>query len=69
MTLDALRSRSTCSVEEAGRALGLGRALAYKEARRYLETGGEQGLPVLQFGRLFIVPVPRLLKLLEDGPE
>lgn len=65
--LDELRGRATCSVAEAGQALGLGRSLAYAEARRYLETG--EGLPVLKFGRLLLVPVPRLLALLgvDDG--
>lgn len=62
--LEAIRHRPTCSVEEAGRALGLGRQLAYRMAKRYLETEGAEGIPVIRFGRLLVVPVPRLLELL-----
>jgi hypothetical protein len=56
--------RPTVSVEEAGRACGLGRAKAYAEAARYEATGGIEGLPVLRFGRLLRVPTAELRRLL-----
>lgn len=66
--LEELRGRATCSVEEAGRALGIGRSSAYAQARLYLETKGAEGIPVLRFGRLLLVPVPKLLAMLGAGP-
>lgn len=45
--------RSTVTVEEAAVALGLGRTAAYAAARR-----GE--IPVLRFGRRWVVPIPAL---------
>ena len=69
--LEALRGRSTCSVEEAGKALGIGRQLAYRMAARYLETRGAEGLPCLRFGRLLVVPVPKLFEMIgaDRSPE
>lgn len=58
MTLDELRGRATCSVEEAAQILGIGRRLAYESARR-----GE--LPTLRLGSRVLVSVPRLIALVE----
>lgn len=58
LTLNDLRSRTTCTIEEAAEVLGLGRSGAYAAARR-----GE--IPVLRIGRRMVVPVGRLVRLLE----
>jgi excisionase family DNA binding protein len=60
MTLDDLRGLATITVPEAGALLGLGRDSAYRAAER-----GE--LPTLKLGRRLLVPVPRLLALLNGG--
>jgi excisionase family DNA binding protein len=56
-TLDELRGRATCTVEEAAAVLEVGRATAYEAARQ-----GQ--LPTLRLGRRVLVPVPKLLALL-----
>jgi excisionase family DNA binding protein len=56
-TLDDLRGRATCRVEEAAEVLGISRGTAYQAAR----TGQ---LPVLSLGRRVLVSVPRLLTML-----
>jgi hypothetical protein len=38
--------------------------MAYRAARRYVDTGGEQGLPVIELGRHLRVPKLLLLRLL-----
>lgn len=49
------------TVEEAARRLRIGRTRAYAEARRYLDSGGAEGvIPVIAVGRLYRVPVARL---------
>jgi excisionase family DNA binding protein len=48
----------TITVEEAGRRLGIARALAYR-----LAANGQ--IPVLRLGRKLRVPVPALMRLLE----
>ena len=55
------------TVEEAARVLRISRATAYKEARRYLATGGKEGLPVILVGG--VLRVPRiLLEAMIGGP-
>lgn len=44
------------TVEEAGEQLRISRSLAYQLARRFLDTGGREGLPVLKLGRRMVVP-------------
>ena len=61
-TIDDLKGRATCSVDEAAQVLGIGRGVAYKAARN-----GE--LPVLQFGARLVVPVPKLLAMLGADDE
>lgn len=55
----------TCTVEEAGRLLGVSRGAAYEAVRR-----GE--IPVIRIGRRLLVPRPKLESLLglenENGP-
>jgi excisionase family DNA binding protein len=62
LTLEGLKGsgRATISVEEAGRLLGIGRGKAYECVRN-----GE--IPCLSLGRLRLVPVPALLRLLGDS--
>jgi hypothetical protein len=56
--------RPWLSVDEAGAFLGLGHTKSYTEARRFIETDGAEGLPVIRFGRTFRVPTAKLLELL-----
>ena len=51
------------TVEDAGRALGLSRNLAYAAARRYRETGGRQGIPNLKIGGRILVPADALRRM------
>jgi len=44
------------TVEEAARYLRIGRASAYELARRFRETDGREGLPVIVLGRSLRVP-------------
>lgn len=56
------------TVEEAARRLRIGRTRAYVEARRYVESGGAEGIiPAIQVGRLYRVPVARLEEI-AGGP-
>lgn len=52
------------SVEDAGKALGLSRNLAYEAARRYRKTGGAEGIPNLKVGGRVLVPVEALRRML-----
>jgi hypothetical protein len=51
------------TVEEAAAVLRIGRTAAYLLARRWEETGGAEGLPVVRFGRLLRTPVHELERL------
>jgi hypothetical protein len=51
------------TVEEAAAVLRIGRTAAYLLARRWEDTAGAEGLPVLRFGRLLRVPVRELERL------
>jgi hypothetical protein len=56
------------TIEEAARVLRISRSGAYVLARRYLESQGRSGLPVLVFGSNSLrVPRWALLQLLETG--
>jgi hypothetical protein len=44
------------TVEEAARVLRIGRTAAYALARRWRDTNGQEGLPVVLFGRVLRVP-------------
>ncbi|CAN5470631.1 hypothetical protein BH18ACT1_BH18ACT1_09380 [soil metagenome] len=52
------------TVEEAARYLRIGRASAYELARRFRETDGREGLPVVVLGRSLRVPRHALEQLL-----
>lgn len=51
------------TIEEAAAILRIGRTAAYLLARRWEDTGGAGGLPVVRFGRLLRVPVHELERL------
>lgn len=61
------------TVEEAAAVLRIGRGAAYELARRFRETDGRDGLPVVAFGRSLRVPRAALLRLLDplhgDGDD
>ena len=59
MGLDEIRDRATLTVEEAAELLGVGRSCAYDAARR-----GD--IPAVRLGRRLVVPVPALIRLLEE---
>lgn len=60
--LSAIRSRTTCTVPEAGEVLGIGRDSAYRAAHDGI-------IPTLRLGRRLVVPVPKLLALLGLTPD
>jgi hypothetical protein len=58
------------TVTQAAERLQISRTLAYELARRYLLTGGKEGLPVIRLGtRILRVVVAELYRLghLTDG--
>ncbi len=57
------------TIEEAAKVLRIGRGAAYALARKYLATGGREGLPVVPLGRSRRVPRAGLLRLLEVDVE
>ena len=54
------------AVEEAAMVLRIGRSCAYDQAREFLATGGESGLPVVRIGRLLRVPRAALEQMAGD---
>lgn len=62
---------SVLTVEEAARKLRIGRGAAYAQARRWRETNGREGLPVIKLGRTLRVPRAafdrHLLKLVDPA--
>jgi hypothetical protein len=55
------------TVEESAEMLRIGRTLAYALARRYEDTGGLEGLPVIRLGNCLRVPRWALLELALSG--
>jgi hypothetical protein len=51
------------TMEEAAQILRVGRNQAYELARVWRATGGERGIPVVEFGRRLRVPKAVLLRL------
>jgi len=60
--LERLRGRQTCSVEEAGRALGIARSTAYAAAH-------DGSLPTIRLSHRLLVPTAKLLAMLGVEPE
>ncbi|MDH4118698.1 MAG: helix-turn-helix domain-containing protein [Acidimicrobiia bacterium] len=44
------------TVEEAAAILRIGRTAAYEQARRFEDTNGAEGIPVIRIGRIMRVP-------------
>lgn len=57
------------TVEEAAKVLRIGRGPAYDLARRFLDSGGREGLPVVRLRRSLRVPRAGLLRLLDVTGE
>ena len=57
LTMEELRERHTCSIEEAAAALGIGRSTAYAAAH-------DGTLPVLRIRNRLLVSTARLLAML-----
>jgi Helix-turn-helix domain len=55
------------TVEEAAHILRIGRSLPYTLARRYLDTAGRDGLPVLRVGSCLRVPRWALLEFIQTA--
>ena len=55
------------TVEEAAEVLRIGRSLAYALARRYEQSDGREGLPVIRLGSCPRVPRWALIELLATG--
>lgn len=53
------------TVEEAAEILRISRNSAYALARLWRESGGTEGLPVIELGRTLRVPRAGLLRLLD----
>ncbi len=54
-------------VEEAAAILRISRGSAYEQARRWLASAGEEGLPVVRLGRTLRVPRTAIEGLLSVG--
>ena len=50
-------------VEQAQELTQLGRSQLYEQTRRWRETGGKEGIPVVRFGRCLRIPTAALLRL------
>ncbi len=55
------------TIEEASRALRIGRSLAYELARQYEASDGHHGLPVMRLGSCMRVPRWALAELMSTG--
>lgn len=56
------------TIEEAAAMLRIGRNAAYALARRWRDTGGEEGIPCVELGRTIRVPRKALLDMLHGTP-
>jgi len=55
------------TVVQAADVLGIGRTLAHKLVRRFLDSGGVEGIPVIRVGRCWRVPREELLERIRRG--
>jgi hypothetical protein len=55
------------TIDEAADVLDIGRSLAYKLAREYIDSGGTAGMPVIRLGGCLRVPRWALLVLAATG--
>lgn len=62
MNIGELSSRLVLTVDELVALEGMpSRPVVYRELSRYLDSGGEAGLPARRLGRRIVIPVPELL--------
>lgn len=64
MTTDTENSPEVLTVEEAAQILRIGRNSAYGLARKWIDSGGVEGLPAIRLGRCLRVPRSALERLL-----
>lgn len=50
-------------VEQAQERTQLGRSQLYEQTRLWRESGGKEGIPVVQFGRCLRIPTAALLRM------
>lgn len=68
MTTSETTPAEVLTIEEAADILRISRNSAYMLARRWRDTEGREGLPVIELGRNLRVPRAGLTRLLEGGP-
>ena len=56
-------------VEQVQELTQLGRSQIYDLTRRWRESGGREGIPVVQFGRCLRIPTAPLLRLAGIDPD
>ena len=56
-------------VEQAQELTQLGRSQLYEQTRLWRQSGGREGIPVVQFGRCLRIPTAALLRLALIDPE
>jgi excisionase family DNA binding protein len=52
------------SVDEAAAILGISRGLAYQQARAFIESEGERGIPAIKIGARYLIPDDALRQFL-----
>lgn len=67
MTTSETTPAEVLTIEEAADILRISRNSAYMLARRWRDTDGREGLPVIELGRNLRVPRAGLSRLLEGG--
>lgn len=55
------------TIGEAASMLRVGRTKAYAMAKQWRDTGGQRGLPVVDFGDVLRVPLHALEKVVDDA--
>lgn len=65
---DHLDDMEVLTIDEAAGVLRISRNTAYALARQWRETGGQEGLPVIELGRNLRVPKAGLARLLCGDP-
>jgi hypothetical protein len=56
------------SIDQTCEVLSIGRSLAYAQVRRYLATGGREGIPAVRIGGVLRVPRTALVEMLVATP-
>ena len=56
-------------IEQAQELTQLGRSQLYEQTKRWRDTGGKEGIPVVCFGRCLRIPKAALLRLAEIEPK